>query len=270
MNTDTDTDTQAFEADLAARMRGATAAVSADGVTRGGVEARATARRRRRHGGIALAAAALVVAAGLAAVALGGPGDEPEGVFAGNDGPAATEVPDDVPGECDEIVIVDGTEHVVVCEPDGVRALYPIVECPVPTELPPPPEPAPGDKVVDFAVCAGGPADPRTTTPPTTEPPGSTAVPSTTAPPPATEPAPTTTAAPPTSAAPTTVEAPTSTTTPYGSPCAPGSDPDCIDPEGDGTYVKLGGGADCMASPNAGPMCADLDGDGRAGYPDGQ
>jgi hypothetical protein len=53
-----------------------------------------------------------------------------------------------------------------------------------------------------------------------------------------------------------------------GQPCAPGSDPDCIDPYADGQFVYLIGGADCMASPIGGSMCADLDGDGRAGYPD--
>jgi hypothetical protein len=53
-----------------------------------------------------------------------------------------------------------------------------------------------------------------------------------------------------------------------GEPCLPGSDPDCIDPFGDGQYVYLIGGAECMASPIGGSMCADLDGDGRAGYPD--
>ena len=53
-----------------------------------------------------------------------------------------------------------------------------------------------------------------------------------------------------------------------GQPCAPGSDPDCIDPEGDGTYVFLIGGAACMAGPLSGLSCSDLDGDGRAGYPD--
>ena len=53
-----------------------------------------------------------------------------------------------------------------------------------------------------------------------------------------------------------------------GRPCAPGSDPDCVDPDGTGQYVYLIGGAQCMAGPLAGPLCSDLDGDGRAGYPD--
>jgi hypothetical protein len=52
-----------------------------------------------------------------------------------------------------------------------------------------------------------------------------------------------------------------------GQPCTPGSSPDCIDPEGDGSYVYLLWGADCMAIFN-GPLCSDLDGDGKAGYPD--
>jgi hypothetical protein len=64
---------------------------------------------------------------------------------------------------------------------------------------------------------------------------------------------------------------PTSTAAPGqtpGAPCAQGSSPDCIDPFGDGSFVYLLGGADCMASPIGGPSCADLDHDGYAGYPD--
>jgi hypothetical protein len=64
---------------------------------------------------------------------------------------------------------------------------------------------------------------------------------------------------------------PTSTAEPGqtpGEPCAEGSSPDCIDPFGDGDFVYLLGGADCMDSPIGGPACADLDGDGYAGYPD--
>jgi hypothetical protein len=53
-----------------------------------------------------------------------------------------------------------------------------------------------------------------------------------------------------------------------GEPCTAGSDPDCIDPFGDGSFVYLIGGAACMSSPVGGAMCADLDRDGRAGYPD--
>jgi hypothetical protein len=64
---------------------------------------------------------------------------------------------------------------------------------------------------------------------------------------------------------------PTSTAEPGqtpGEPCTQGSSPDCIDPFGEGEFVYLLGGADCMAGPLSGPMCADLDGNGYAGYPD--
>lgn len=57
----------------------------------------------------------------------------------------------------------------------------------------------------------------------------------------------------------------------FGDPCSLEEGlPDCIDPEGDGTGTYLQGGADCV---NANPdpqVCADLDGDGTAGYPDGE
>lgn len=54
-----------------------------------------------------------------------------------------------------------------------------------------------------------------------------------------------------------------------GSACELGSDPDCIDPDGDGDGTYLIGGAECMAAlVDAPSLCADLDGDGRAGYPD--
>lgn len=63
-----------------------------------------------------------------------------------------------------------------------------------------------------------------------------------------------------------------STATPSLSPgadCALGSDPDCIDPDGDGQGTYLIGGADCIAAlPGSPELCADLDGDGVAGYPD--
>ena len=72
--------------------------------------------------------------------------------------------------------------------------------------------------------------------------------------------------------APFTVPPPTTSSTALapvpGQPCTPGSSPDCIDPEGDGSYVYLLGGAGCTASPIAGGSCGDLDGDGRAGCPD--
>jgi hypothetical protein len=74
----------------------------------------------------------------------------------------------------------------------------------------------------------------------------------------------------------TTTTTPPATTAPPddglapGDPCSPeeGS-PDCIDPEGDGSYTYLEGGAQCLAeNPDSPAICADLDGDGRAGYPD--
>lgn len=77
----------------------------------------------------------------------------------------------------------------------------------------------------------------------------------------------------------TSATAPTSTTRPQvatsiyqpipGTVCDLGSDPDCIDPEGDGSGTYLVGGADCMEANKASPeMCSDLDEDGVAGYPD--
>lgn len=56
---------------------------------------------------------------------------------------------------------------------------------------------------------------------------------------------------------------------PYGSACQPGSHPDCIDPDQDGRYEHLKGGADCMRTfKESSGLCSDLDGDGVAGYPD--
>lgn len=72
-----------------------------------------------------------------------------------------------------------------------------------------------------------------------------------------------TTPAPPT-ASPTTA----GLTPPPGSPCALGSNPDCIDPLRTGQGVYLIGGADCMATSPDPALCMDLDGDGLAGYPD--
>lgn len=90
--------------------------------------------------------------------------------------------------------------------------------------------------------------------PPSTEPPATTA------------PAPTTTTAPPTTQPPDTAPPPTLTP---GAPCTLGTDPDCIDPYGDGTGTYLIGGADCIATfPDSPGLCSDLDGDGHAGYPD--
>jgi hypothetical protein len=73
----------------------------------------------------------------------------------------------------------------------------------------------------------------------------------------------TTTAAPPTSIATTATTQPA-----YGSACAPGSHPDCIDPDGDGRHEYLKEGAKCMATLGDTGLCSDLDGDGVAGYPD--
>ena len=54
-----------------------------------------------------------------------------------------------------------------------------------------------------------------------------------------------------------------------GTACDLGSDPDCIDPEGDGSGTYLTGGGECMKANKANPaMCSDLDEDGVAGYPD--
>ncbi len=47
--------------------------------------------------------------------------------------------------------------------------------------------------------------------------------------------------------------------------------PDCIDPDGDGEGTYLLGGAECIAQwPDTPSYCEDLDGDGYAGYPDGE
>jgi hypothetical protein len=60
-----------------------------------------------------------------------------------------------------------------------------------------------------------------------------------------------------------------STTRPLlpGDPCELGSNPDCIDPDGDGNGVYLINGGACIAALPV-ELCADLDGDGVAGYPD--
>ncbi|MFP5370826.1 MAG: hypothetical protein ACLGI3_08775 [Actinomycetes bacterium] len=80
-----------------------------------------------------------------------------------------------------------------------------------------------------------------------------------------TAPAPSTT----TTVAAGSTSAPPSTAPPYGSPCPAGSHPDCIDPDGDGGYELLRGGAECIKALGAeSGLCSDLDGDGRAGYPD--
>ena len=71
-------------------------------------------------------------------------------------------------------------------------------------------------------------------------------------------------------AATTATSGTTATTQPsYGSACQKGSNPDCIDPDQDGRYEYLKGGADCVRDfgEDSG-LCSDLDGDGVAGYPD--
>src|SRR5688572_30835895 len=67
-----------------------------------------------------------------------------------------------------------------------------------------------------------------------------------------------------------TTAGPTATSVPpYGSACEAGSHPDCVDPDGDGRYEYLQGGAECLEDFGADPgLCSDLDGDGVAGYPD--
>ena len=75
---------------------------------------------------------------------------------------------------------------------------------------------------------------------------------------------PTPTTAPRTTAPPVTAATPSP-----GSPCTLGSNPDCIDPDGDGRGTYLIDGAQCMRDLAEIPeMCTDLDGDGRAGYND--
>ena len=92
------------------------------------------------------------------------------------------------------------------------------------------------------------------------------ATPAPTAPPTSTAPPPTTTTAPATTRPPDTAPPPTLIP---GTPCTLGSDPDCIDPYGDGTGTYLIGGADCIATfPDSTGLCGDPDGDGYAGYPD--
>ena len=67
---------------------------------------------------------------------------------------------------------------------------------------------------------------------------------------------------------PTTTTTTTTTVPPLqpGDPCSPEEgDPDCIDPEGDGSYVYLTGGAECIENAPDPSACADEDGDGIAG-----
>jgi hypothetical protein len=82
----------------------------------------------------------------------------------------------------------------------------------------------------------------------------------------------------PTVASTTTTTAPTTTTTSTtappatvalpdpGDPCSPEEGlPDCIDPDGDGSYVYLLNGADCLAGTTNPEDCIDRDNDGDAG-----
>jgi hypothetical protein len=85
------------------------------------------------------------------------------------------------------------------------------------------------------------------------------------------EPTTTTTAAPTSTTQATTATTAGRTATsvpPYGSACEAGSHPDCIDPDGDGRYEYLQGGAQCLENLGDSGLCSDLDGDGVAGYPD--
>lgn len=117
--------------------------------------------------------------------------------------------------------------------------------------------------VVGTAACSDDSDSPSTTAPATT----ATTASATTA----TTTATTATTAPATSQAPPTTPPPPTTvglTPPPGSPCALGSNPNCIDPMSTGQGVYLIGGADCMATSPDPALCTDLDGDGIAGYPD--
>ena len=51
-----------------------------------------------------------------------------------------------------------------------------------------------------------------------------------------------------------------------GDPCSTEEgDPDCIDPEGDGSFTLIVGGAECLENTTNPLACADNDGDGDAG-----
>lgn len=233
MSTDTP-ELDDFEQELAARMGAATDTIDATGVTREGIDERIPRRRdarRRRQGGIVLAAAALVIVAGIGAIAIGSSDDQ--------DSTVITE--EGITTEAPTTEAETTTSCFYSTTPDGTGRM-----------------PVAGD-------CMD---DPASTLPPIdTEP--ETTVPSTSE----TQTPTTPETAPPTTPTPTTAE--TTTTPPPvltpGQPCTPGSDRDCVDPDGDGTYQYLIGGADCMAGiPSAPELCSDLDGDGHAGYPDSE
>jgi hypothetical protein len=81
----------------------------------------------------------------------------------------------------------------------------------------------------------------------------------------------TTTTAAPTTTTSTTTSTTTPTTTTAGGlvagmVCTPIPEiPDCIDPEGDGQYNLIAGGAECLETAAEPLACADNDGDGDAG-----
>jgi len=83
--------------------------------------------------------------------------------------------------------------------------------------------------------------------------------------------APTTSSTTNTTVATTTTSSSTTTSTTLalvaGQPCTAGIDRDCIDPEENGSYVYLPGGAACLESTEDPRDCADNDGDGRPGPP---
>ncbi len=249
----TDTDLDAFELDLAARMEAASTPISGDGVTRDGVDRRVAQRHRstrRRQGGLAVAAAAVVVVLGVG-IAVGTSDDAPTGTTGvaedggDSEAPAPTSTLVCAEGEsASGSVDPAGRTGDAVCGPTLDEETVPVTVC---HQVPSTTVTIPEDTVLDTTppptTCVPA-ADAPTTE--TTGPPGSTT---------------------PEAAEPDTTAAPT--TAPYGGECAPGpADPDCIDPEGDGTYVKLEGGAACMATTLDPAMCTDLDGDGAAGDPD--
>jgi hypothetical protein len=80
----------------------------------------------------------------------------------------------------------------------------------------------------------------------------------------------TTTEAPATTTSSTTTSttAPPPTTEPLDAPCSPEEgDPDCVDPDGDGRYEVIEGGASCLATASLPEDCIDTNGDGVAGPP---
>jgi len=65
-----------------------------------------------------------------------------------------------------------------------------------------------------------------------------------------------------------TTAPPPTTTAPPTNACSPEEgDPDCIDPDGDGDYELIVGGASCLATTENPRDCIDTDDDGAAGPP---